>query len=364
MTDVWIEHAAIKSALGEGLEQNFDAMLAGRTAFSAPAHFDGRGRLLAVCHDLDQPGDQPTGPSRAETLLLRLRPQLPERLPERLYLATTVGAIDRLETAGALKPGGTPPETSRALLAGARRIFAARQAWLVAAACSSGQYAITAATTAIRRGQCRDALVIGCDMASEFVTAGFASLGALTATTPRPYSLDRDGMALGEAAAAVVLTSRPEHPRGRIAGWGETGDAAHITAPDRSGAWLAKAGKAALAGHIPAAVIGHGTGTVYNDEAELNALATLFPDAALPPLFSLKANIGHTLGATGVVQAIIATVALQRRQLPPQAGLTTPDPRAAGAVSTAPAALRRGGVLSLNAGFGGINHALLIAEAP
>lgn len=355
MTDVWIENTALKTALGEGTEPNFTALLAKQTSFTPPRHFDAKGRALAVCHDLD--GRRTPGRSRAEALLASLRQQLPDRLPERLYLATTVGAIDLLEK------DGSAIETSRALLDLAKRLFAARQTWLVAAACSSGQCAITAAAAAIRLGQCQDALVIGCDITSEFVTAGFASLGALTATAPRPYSLDRDGMALGEAAAAVILTARPEQPRGRISSWGETCDATHITAPDRSGKWLGKACQTALAGRSPAAVIGHGTGTVYNDEAELNALAALAPAVALPPLFSLKANLGHTLGATGVIQTIIATAILKHRQLPPQAGLTIPDPKAAAAVSAFPVAIGGGGILSINAGFGGINHALLVEEA-
>ncbi len=355
MTEVWIDNSALKTALGEGTETTFTALLAKQTSFTPPLHFDGKGRTLAICHDLD--GRAAPGHSRAETLLASLRQQLPDRLPERLYLATTVGAIDRLEN------NGGPIETSRALLDLASRLFDARQAWLVAAACSSGQAAITTAAAAIRRGQCQDALVVGCDITSEFVTAGFASLGALTATTPRPYSQDRDGMALGEAAAAVILTARPTHPHGRIVAWGETCDATHITAPDRSGKWLSQACQTALAGRSPAAVIGHGTGTVYNDDAELNALTALAPAAALPPLFSLKANLGHTLGATGVIQTIIATAILKHRQLPPQAGLTIPDPRAAQAVTAFPVTIGDGGILSINAGFGGVNHALLVEEA-
>ncbi len=196
MTDVWIEHTALKTALGEGVETTFAALLARQTSFTAPLHFDGKGRTLALCHDLDS--HTAPGQSRAEALLVSLRQQLPERLPERLYLATTVGAIDLLEK------DGSPIETSRALLDSAKRLFSARQAWLVAAACASGQAAITTAAAAIRAGQCSDALVVGCDITSEFVTAGFASLGALAATTPRPYSQDRDGMALGEAAFATA----------------------------------------------------------------------------------------------------------------------------------------------------------------
>ena len=107
----------------------------------------------------------------------------------------------------------------------------------------------------------------------------------------------------------------------------------------------------ALGGVSPAGIIGHGTGTVYNDQAEVAALRAVFP-AGMPPLFSLKGNFGHTLGATGVLHCV-------RRRLPPQAGLLQAMEGAAAASTVreldAPAPL-----LSLNVGFGGLNSAVVL----
>ena len=153
-------------------------------------------------------------------------------------------------------------------------------------------------------------------------------------------------------------------PLGRIIGWGESCDAAHITAPDLSGRHLAGAIRRALeAAGNPAVsgVIGHGTGTRYNDEAEINALHTVF-GGNVPPLFSLKGNLGHTLGATGVIPSVVAAELLKLHRMPPQAGLRTPAPGAEKMVSGAARPLGAGAILSLNVGFGGLNSALIVEE--
>lgn len=366
MRDAVIAAAGMATALGDGVRENVAALLAGKRAFSEPRHFDGKGVKLGLCHELDG-GDG----SRAGKLLDLLAASFPEtaKLPQEapLYLATTVGAIDLLERQDS---EAEPADGSDALLKLALDRFGRRRGMLVAAACASGQQAIVLAAGAVRRGELDCALAAGCDIASEFVTSGFASLGALSASAARPYDAERDGLTLGEAAAAVILMS-PEAaerhgftPLGRIIGWGESCDAAHITAPDLSGRHLAGAIRRALeaAGNpAVAGVIGHGTGTRYNDEAEINALHTVF-GGNVPPLFSLKGNLGHTLGATGVIQSVVAAELLKLHRMPPQAGLRTPAPGAEKMVSGAARPLGAGAILSLNVGFGGLNSALIVEE--
>ncbi|MBQ6352677.1 MAG: beta-ketoacyl-[Lentisphaeria bacterium] len=92
-------------------------------------------------------------------------------------------------------------------------------------------------------------------------------------------------------------------------------------------------------------------------QAEVAALAALFP-AAKPPLFSLKGNYGHTLGATGVLQLALGLELARRRMLPPQAGLRSPMPGAN--VATEPRRIGGARILSLNVGFGGINSAVAL----
>ena len=144
---------------------------------------------------------------------------------------------------------------------------------------------------------------------------------------------------------------------GRLTAAAENCDAAHITSPDLSGGQLAAVCREALGTTRPGAIIGHGTGTVYNDQAEIAALLTVF-SGNMPPLFSLKGNLGHTLGATGVLQLALGLEFARRRLLPPQAGLVSAMPGAN--VSNRQRPLETGCLLSLNVGFGGLNSAVAV----
>ena len=344
---VHILGAAAVTPLGSTVRENCDALLVGRSCFAAPRHFDSRGRLLGVDPELDGGKE----PSRMERLLGKLAGSLTFPVPAgtRLFAATTVGTIDLLEQ-------GRELDTAQEFLRLAERIFRTPGGVLVSAACASGQTAAALAMRELRRGFCRHALVIGADIASEFVTAGFAALGALSHTVCRPYDRDRDGLTLGEGAAALLLSS--EGPGcGKLAAAAENSDAAHITSPDLSGGQLAAVCRQVLCGDPPGAVIGHGTGTVYNDQAEIAALRSVFP-GGMPPLFSLKGNLGHTLGATGVLQLALGLEFARRRLLPPQAGLVSPMPGAN--VSKEVRSLEKGRLLSLNVGFGGLNSAVVL----
>ena len=342
----YIRGTAAVSPLGGNVKDNCDALLAGRTAFTAPVHFDAKGRKLGVDHELDGGSG-----SRAFRLLEKLRGAIDFVIPPgtRLFAATTVGTIDLLEQ-------GSSADTAQEFLLAAEKIFSIADGTLVSAACASGQTAAALAMRALRNGDCRHALVVGGDVTSEFVTEGFASLGALSKTVCRPYDAGRDGLTLGEAAGALLLSSEPDG-MGRLVGAAENCDAAHITSPDLSGTVLVKACRAALDGSIPAGVIGHGTGTKYNDQAEIAALDALFPGGA-PPLFSLKGNFGHTLGATGVLQIALGLELARRRRMPPQAGLVSP--MAGANVAKEPREIAGTKLLSLNVGFGGLNSAAVL----
>ena len=338
--------SALATPFGTAAAQNALALDEGQNTFRLPAHFDSNGRLLGVDPELDGgPG------SRAVRLLIKLRGALDFKIPggTRLFLATTVGAIDLLEN-------GQRCDTSAFLLTEAEKIFGLPNGVLVSAACASGQTAVSLAMEQIRAGHCQHALVIGCDIASEFVTAGFAALGACTKTVCRPYDAGRDGLTLGEAAAALLLGTEG-NACGRIIRCAENCDAAHITAPDLEGKVLRQAIERTLETEIPGGVIGHGTGTVYNDLAEVSALKQVFPGENIP-LFSLKGNFGHTLGATGVLQIVLGLEFSRRGELPPQAGLRTPMDGAC--VKPLKQKIRSPRLLSLNVGFGGLNSAVLL----
>lgn len=341
-----VENCALATPFGCSLKANCDALYEGLTSFREPRHFDSKGRLLGIDPELDGGNG-----SRAVKLLGKLRDAMTFPIPAgtRLFLATTVGAVDLLER-------GMECDTSAFLLAEAERIFELPDGILVSAACASGQTAVSLAMEQIAAGHCAHALVVGCDIASEFVTAGFSALGACTGTICRPYDAARDGLTLGEAAAAVLL-GQDDASCGRILRAVENCDAAHITAPDLEGTVLRHAIERTLCGTMPGGIIGHGTGTIYNDQAEAAALRKLFPMQDIP-LFSLKGNFGHTLGATGVLQIVLGLEISRRGELPPQAGLRTP--MAGVAVKTMKQRLKSPRLLSLNVGFGGLNSAVLL----
>lgn len=236
----------------------------------------------------------------------------------------------------------------------------------VSCACTSGLTAIALAARWIRTGKAERVAVVGVDVINGFILDGFAGLLALDEEACRPYDVSREGLSLGDGAAAIVLGTAPSDTE--LAGWGESNDATHITAPDRDGCGLALAARRALdrAGLTPDDIDfihGHGTGTVFNDAMEGAALGLLYAGST-PPFASSKAQLGHTLGAAGVLESIIAIEALRRATAPPNVRLRETDlaptitlPRTAVALPRARAALK------WSAGFGGINAALVFRAA-
>ncbi|MEO7329005.1 MAG: beta-ketoacyl synthase N-terminal-like domain-containing protein, partial [Minicystis sp.] len=199
----------------------------------------------------------------------------------------------------------------------------------ILAACAASTFAVGLGLRWLARGACDLVLCGGYDGVGLFVASGFEVLRATTATRPRPFRVDRDGMSLGEGAGVIALVRaadrRGANARAFIAGFGASTDAVHITAPDRTGGGLARAGAAALAdaaltGAAIDLVSAHATATPFNDAMESRALAALFAGAAPPVVHPFKAQIGHTLGAAGVLEALAAASALETGVAPAAAG--------------------------------------------
>jgi 3-oxoacyl-[acyl-carrier-protein] synthase II len=245
---------------------------------------------------------------------------------------------------------------------------------LIANACASGASALGHAADLIRGGFADLVLAGGYDALCELVYTGFDCLQALSPSRCRPFDRDRDGVALGEAAAFLVLESE-EHATERgaqihahLAGYGHSTDLYHHTQPDPTGAALAKAIRMALSdaamgpGEIDY-LNAHGTATLANDRAEIAAYQSVFGES-LPQVrvSSTKSAIGHVLGAAGAIEAIFAIRALQTAILPPQLHLTNPEPAIAHALVHAGDRGTGGAVLSVNLGFGGSNAALIFTK--
>jgi len=240
----------------------------------------------------------------------------------------------------------------------------------VSSACASGSIAIIQAARLLTRGEADRVLVIGVDVLADFILAGFSALAALSRGPCRPFDQSRDGLSLGEGAGALLLARAPDRgsPLAILRGWGMTGDACHITAPSRTGEGLRRAllGALAMAGLAPQDIHyinSHGTGTVYNDEMEAEALGAVFGEAG-PPVSSMKGYFGHTLGAAGVIEAALCLKVLRERAVPASMGLT--DLGVGRPINVTRVPLRPDpldNLLTIKCGFGGVNAVLAISRA-
>jgi hypothetical protein len=280
--------------------------------------------------------------------------------PDLVLLASTKGDLPRW--CDHLIAGASDTGSPTAL---ARRLSAhfCCEGIAVSAACASSPIACGIAARAIRHGRARRVLVIAGERLHPFVGDGFVALRALASGACRPYDVARDGLVLGETAAAVVLDADDADAGAalRLCGWGAAMDANHATGPSRDGAGLSRAAAAALAragSPAPALIIGHGTGTRYNDDSESLAWARTCPGT---PVIGWKGALGHSLGACGLSELVLAAFPSITRCIAGTANFSRLG--CAGEISVLGPGFhpsRPGPTLLANAGFGGLNAALVI----
>lgn len=237
----------------------------------------------------------------------------------------------------------------------------------VATACSSSAKVFAQAARLIEAGLVDAALVGGVDTLCGSVLFGFNSLQLVSKNRCMPFDADRDGLSLGEAGGFALLERARDGEAGlQLRGYGESSDAHHMSAPhpDGLGAQLAMRQALARAG-VDAAQVDylnlHGTATPANDRAESLAVAALFPDTLHAS--STKAYTGHTLGAAGIVESVIALLALESGHLPGTLGAATPDPACGPQIRLEDAQREARIAMNNSFGFGGNNCSLLFARA-
>jgi len=238
---------------------------------------------------------------------------------------------------------------------------------VISTACSSSAKALASAGRWLEGGLVDAVLVGGADSLCRFTIAGFSALDSVSAERCNPLSRNRKGINLGEAAALFLLT-RDEGPV-RLAGWGESSDAHHLSAPDPTGRGAIDAMRLALArAGLAPADIGyvnlHGTATPQNDAMEARAVDAVLGRGA--EVSSTKPLTGHTLGAAGALEAALCwltlTDALDR--LPPHWFDGEPDPALPPLPLVAPGGRRRvDAALSNSFAFGGSNASLALARS-
>ena len=254
----------------------------------------------------------------------------------------------------------------------------------IVTACATGAHSIGEGVRAIRHGYADLAMAGGSEESiNSICISGFTNLGALSRSddpkaASRPFDRRRDGFVAGEGAGMVILESL-EHALNRnapiiaeITGFGSTGDAYHMTAPDPTGDGLLRAMRQALeeGGHTPDDIThlnAHGTATTANDKAESAALLELCGEerGSQIPVVSVKGVTGHMLGGAGAVEAVVCALSVNRNTVPPTTGFEEPDPECPVHVLTEPLEDAPQVVaLSNSLGFGGHNACLAFAPYP
>jgi len=207
-------------------------------------------------------------------------------------------------------------------------------------ACAAGTHAIIEATKTIMLGCADRMLVVGAESAiCGAGIGGFASMKALSTNNDdpkgasRPFDKNRNGFVMGEGAGALVLEeyesakSRGAKIYAEIIGFGESGDANHITNPVVDGPYRAMKMALDMAGDVKVDYVNaHGTSTPANDKNETEAIKMAFGGKEnCPPVSSIKGQIGHCLGAAGAIEAVVSIMAMRDSILPPTINYTTPD---------------------------------------
>ncbi|HVL65380.1 MAG TPA: beta-ketoacyl-ACP synthase II [Actinomycetota bacterium] len=400
--EVVVTGVGVVSPIGTGVEDFTEGLLSGRSGAGEIAAFDASDlpvRIAAEVRDFD--------PARFAA------PREVSRTDRFTQMAVAAASL-AVEDAGVAPPAGAgvvvgsgigglgtiETEHSALLASGPRRVspfmvpklmpngaaaavamkFGLRGPnFALSSACASGAHAVGEAYRYVASGAADVMLAGGTEAAlTPLAVSAFARMGALSTRNDdptrasRPFDKGRDGFLFGEGAAVLVLESRRHaEARGadalcRVAGYGASADAFHVTQPDPEGAGAQTAMRTALedAGLSPADVDyvnAHGTSTPYNDRVETHAIKSVFGvEAKRIAVSSTKSQTGHLLGAAGAVEAAVCAIAIARGFVPATINLDDPDEDCD--LDYVPEGVRREPIraaLSNSFGFGGQNACLV-----
>ncbi|WP_343314345.1 beta-ketoacyl-ACP synthase [Brucella sp. BE17] len=410
---VVITGAGVVSALGQGKQDNWDALTSGRSGLHSITRFPTESLNTRFAGTVDFLSESEVGASALSESLARLAGE--EALAQSglsttdfggpLFLAAPPVELDwksRFALDASIKDEG--PASYQLLLEACRRarqdtLFNTTQFGYIAerlsktfgtrglpvtlsTACASGATAIQLGVEAIRRGESDHVLSIGTDgSVSAEALIRFSLLSALSTQNEapekasKPFSKDRNGFVMAEGSGALVMESlesaiaRGAKILGILAGCGEKADDFHRTRskPDASpaiGTVRAALADAGLAEDKISYINAHGTSTPENDKMEHLALSTVFGDTlGSIPVSSNKSMIGHTLTAAGAIEAVFSLLTIETGTLPPTINYDNPDP--AIPLDVVPNVKRQAevsAVLSNSFGFGGQNTSLVVKE--
>lgn len=397
----------IVTGYGIGWEVNAEGFRWGHTSFRPVTIFDASRQRVKKAAQVELPSNLPdcdlgerkrNRMERAARLVfyavdeaLRMADG-PASAPAAVVLGTTSGGMSRGEEF--FREAIASPSRNRFQATRVSYYLAQRQALdlteayglsgpvtIIANACAAGANAVGHAFELVRSGRAERVLTGGYDALSQLVFSGFDSLQALSPTVCRPFDARRDGLSLGEGAAALTVESldsalaRGASIIGEIAGYGTATDSHHLTQPHPQGEAALKTMRAACAqaGIEPSRVSyinAHGTGTPLNDSAEAAAIgAWAGPHVSNLFVSSTKAGVGHLLGAAGAVESAVCLMALKEQWLPPMTTTTEPDPVVRFRLVQRPTKAKElprpfEYAMSNSFGFGGANASLLFRRYP
>ncbi len=328
-TPTYLIASSLVTPLGAGTEENFNQLLLGKSGIQMmqDERFFSSSLPLAKIDEgiIEDAKKQFNTCTRFDSILLKCVDDIEQKSIVELsskdvliILSTTKGNIELLKEKN---------ESEKLLLSYSARLIQQKlnnpnAPLVVSNACISGLSAIIIAKRLLISKQYKHAVIIGCDVLSNFVISGFNSFHAISNEPCKPFDKNRKGITLGEACAAMVLSTEIKSEISVLGGY-ISNDANHISGPSKTGEELSYCINASMKdvavkfGDIDF-ISAHGTATEYNDEMESKA----FEHSQLSnvPVFSLKAVYGHTLGASGILETIISAECLKQHIILPSVG--------------------------------------------
>ncbi|MCK5942951.1 MAG: hypothetical protein KAI24_13320 [Planctomycetes bacterium] len=362
------------TGFGRGVATLTDAIFAGGCALRPRRRTAGLRAETEVCGEFPDGalavGDVPERDLPQRAAMLAAEEALDEAGRPDVRGLGVVLATTKADMSGICGEGqglGSPIRLARAV---SDALGCGRRATALSCACASGVLGIASAARRIASGECDRLLVVAADAVNEFILRGFGGMGALDPGPCRPFDERRRGVSLGDGAGAVVLTCHPDESLGvRVAGYAGANDACHVTGPDYEGLGVGLAARRAIAhaGLQPTDVDLlhlHATGTRANDRSEAIGLGAAWAEVAdrTPPAFGTKAQTGHTLGAAGILESLLAIAALDRCVVPANHNLERSDCDPRLDLTTRPRPLPRSRhALKVASGFGGVQGAVVFS---
>ncbi|WP_375605749.1 beta-ketoacyl synthase N-terminal-like domain-containing protein [Flavobacterium davisii] len=355
--------------LGNSVSQNWNAIQEGASGIAKHSRMGMLEDFYASIIPNDMILSNAEGWSKMEKLLVQVLEPIIDtsKINERtaFIFSTTKGDIIQLENKSA-----TIEQAQLATLAKkvAHHFGFTAEPIVVSNACVSGILAVSVAKRLIQGDLYDNAYVIAGDEVTEFVLSGFNSFQAMSDAPCKPYDANRTGVTLGEAVAAVYVTSFEEEIKSNdfeILGEGAVNDANHISGPSRTGEGLYRSIQSALkeagveANHIDT-ISAHGTATPYNDEMEAIAFNRL--GLQDKPVNSMKGYYGHTLGASGLLETVMVLESARQNQLIVSKGYETCGVSQPIRVVTHADKVEINTLLKTASGFGGCNTAVVFKK--